>query len=37
MAIELVKSFIARLGEINISKEPRIEGRVVRAVVAKKK
>lgn len=37
MAIELVKSFIAQLGDVNVSKEPRVEGRVVRAVVAKKK
>jgi translation initiation factor IF-3 len=37
MAFELVKKFIAGLGEVNISKEPRLEGRVVRAVVARKK
>ncbi len=37
MAIELVKKFITSLGEVNISKEPRIEGRVVRAVVSRKK
>lgn len=37
MAFELMKKYIALLGEINISKEPRLEGRVIRAVVAKKK
>ena len=37
MAIELVNKFIQNLGDVNISKEPRIEGRVVRAVVSKKK
>ncbi len=37
MALAKVKSFIAALGEVNISKEPRIEGRVVRAVVSRKK
>ena len=37
MAFDLLKKFIAELGEVNISKEPRLEGRVVRAVVAKKK
>jgi translation initiation factor IF-3 len=37
MAFDLIKKFIASLGEINISKEPRQEGRVIRAVVAKKK
>lgn len=37
MAFELIKKYIALLGDINISKEPRIEGRVIRAVVAKKK
>jgi translation initiation factor IF-3 len=37
MAFELLKKFIADLGEVNVSKEPRMEGRVIRAVVAKKK
>lgn len=37
MGYELVKRFIAQLGEINISKEPKLEGRVIRAVVARKK
>jgi len=37
MAIVLVNKFIGMLGELNISKEPRVEGRVVRAVVAHKK
>ncbi len=37
MAFELVKKFITSLGEVNVSKEPRLEGRVVRAVVARKK
>lgn len=37
MAFDLIKKFIASLGDINVSKEPRLEGRVIRAVVAKKK
>lgn len=37
MAFELMKTFISGLGDINLSKEPRMEGRVVRAVVARKK
>lgn len=37
MAFELIKKFIISLGDVNISKEPRIEGRVIRAVVARKK
>lgn len=37
MAFDLVNKFIASLGEINISKPPKIEGRVIRSVVAKKK
>ncbi len=37
MAFALMKRFIAELGEVNVSKEPRIEGRVIRAVVARKK
>ena len=37
MAIEHAKKFITSLGEINVSKEPRLEGRVIRAVIARKK
>lgn len=37
MAFDLINKFLGFLGEINISKPPRLEGRVVRTVVAKKK
>ncbi len=37
MAYDLLKRFIAQLGEVNVSKEPKMEGRVIRAVVARKK
>lgn len=37
MAVDHTKKFIASLGDINVSKEPRLEARVVRAVVARKK
>ncbi len=37
MAFDLIKKYIAELGDINVSKEPRLEGRVLRAVVAPKK
>jgi translation initiation factor IF-3 len=37
MAFDLMKNFIAQLQEVNIAKEPRLEGRVLRAVVSKKK
>ena len=37
MGFELLHKFIATLGEVNVSKEPRLEGRVIRAVVAPKK
>ncbi len=37
MGYGLLRKFIIDLGEVNISKEPRLEGRVIRAVVAKKK
>lgn len=37
MGFDLLKRIIANLGEVNVSKEPRIEGRVIRAVVSKKK
>ncbi len=37
MAFDLIKKYIESLGEVNISKEPRLEGRVIRTVVARKK
>ena len=37
MGLDLMKKFIQSLGEVNISKEPRLEGRVIRAVIARKK
>jgi translation initiation factor IF-3 len=37
MAFDLVNKYIANLGEVNVSKPPRLEGRIIRAVVAKKK
>ncbi len=37
MAFDLIRKFIVSLGDVNISKEPRIEGRVIRAVVSRKK
>lgn len=37
MAFELIRRFMNLLGNINISKEPRQEGRVIRAVVSRKK
>jgi len=37
MAFDLIQSCIAKLGDVNVAKEPKLEGRVVRAVVAKKK
>ncbi|MBI3620037.1 translation initiation factor IF-3 [Candidatus Roizmanbacteria bacterium] len=37
MAFDLMKKFIGELGEVNLSKEPRMEGRVIRAVVSRKK
>ena len=37
MAFALVNKFIVSLGEVNISKEPKLEGKILRAVVAKKK
>lgn len=37
MGMALAKRYIESLGEVNISKEPRQEGRVIRAVVSKKK
>jgi len=35
--IELLKKFILDLGEVSVSKQPRVEGRVIRAVVSRKK
>jgi translation initiation factor IF-3 len=37
MGITLLKNFITQLGDVTVSKEPRIEGRVIRAVVSRKK
>jgi len=37
MAFDLIKKFLLSLGEINVSKEPRLEGRVIRVVVSRKK
>lgn len=37
MAFDLIKKYIAAMGEVNVSKEPRMEGRVIRAVIARKK
>lgn len=37
MAFDLLKRYITTLGDVNVSKEPKIEGRVIRAVVARKK
>lgn len=37
LAMELAYKFIAQLGDLNIAKEPRQEGRVIRAVVSRKK
>ena len=37
MALEHARKFIGVLGDVTISKEPRIEGRVIRAVVSRKK
>ncbi len=37
MAMQLMQKYISLLTEINISKEPRLEGRVMRAVISKKK
>lgn len=37
MALDLVRKYISQLGEVTVAKEPRMEGRVVRAVVARKK
>lgn len=37
MAFNLINKFLASLGEVNISKPPRLEGRIIRSVVAKRK
>lgn len=37
MAFDLIRKFIGALGEVNVSKEPRLEGRVIRTVIARKK
>lgn len=37
MALNFMKDYLLKLDEINISKEPRVEGRVVRAVISRKK
>ncbi len=37
MAFALMRKVITALGDVNVSKEPKLEGRVIRAVVAKKK
>lgn len=37
MAFELIKRILTQLGDINVSKEPRMEGRVIRSVVSRKK
>jgi len=37
MAIEFMNDYIGKLEDVNISKEPRVEGRVVRSVVSRKK
>lgn len=37
MAFERMKKFISELGDTTISKEPRLEGKVIRSVLARKK
>ena len=37
MAFDLIHACIAKMGEVNVAKEPKLEGRVVRAVIARKK
>ena len=37
MAVEVVRKYIGALGDVTVAKEPRVMGRVVRAVVARKK
>ncbi len=37
MGFDLIKKYIDALGDVNIAKEPRLEGRVIRTVVSRKK
>ena len=37
LAMQRVKDYMKSLGDLNVSKEPRLEGRVIRAVVSRKK
>lgn len=37
MAFALIKRYLTNVGDINVSKEPRLEGRVIRTVISKKK
>ncbi|HRN70438.1 MAG TPA: translation initiation factor IF-3 [Candidatus Woesebacteria bacterium] len=37
MGYEVMKKFITNLGEVNLAKEPRLEGRVIRSVISPKK
>jgi len=37
MALRKAREFIGGLGDVNVSKEPKVEGRVIRAVVSRKK
>lgn len=37
MAFDLINRFIYQLGEINLSKPPQLEGRVIRTILARKK
>ena len=37
LAMQRVKDYMKSLGDLNVSKEPKLEGRVIRAVVSRKK
>lgn len=37
MAYQLIRKYIQSLGDVAVAKEPRLEGRVIRAVIARKK
>ncbi len=37
MAFDLINKFISGLGDVNLAKPPKLEGRVVRAVISRKK
>ncbi|OGK25702.1 translation initiation factor IF-3, partial [Candidatus Roizmanbacteria bacterium RIFCSPHIGHO2_02_FULL_38_11] len=37
MGFELIKRFITNLGEVNVSKEPRMIGRIISTVVSRRK